>query len=121
MSLEFLWFISPRAIENFLLDNNNGFGWHPIEDPPEHKYPLSSPVYLMGASQIQVTMHLPTRVAVMVQMMDDVLKPASRGSYTYTMLQARNLIQKCRDRGFVALANELVYSYEKANAKHTLL
>lgn len=115
------WFISARVIQNYVLDDNHRFGWVELEDLADHHYPASSPVYLMGATQVHVTMHMPTRVAVMIQMMDDVLKPASKGSYDYTMLQARTLIQKCRTRGYTALASELTYAYERINMKHTLL
>jgi hypothetical protein len=108
------WFLSPKILQLFLLDDNSRFGWIEEEDEIE-QFPITQPAYLMGASPVQITTEISERVRVMIRLMHDSLSPTSRLNYNYNMNQARNLMRKCRERGREDLREILVYAYEKVS------
>jgi hypothetical protein len=109
------WFLSPKILQMFLLDDNARFGWIEEEDEIE-QFPIVPPApYLMGASQVQITTEISERVRVMIRLMHDSLSPTSRLNYNYNMNQARTLMRKCRERGREDLREILVYAYEKVS------
>jgi hypothetical protein len=88
------WFLSPKILQRFLLDDNDCFGWIE-EDDDIPQFPIS-PTYLMGASPVPITLDIAERTRVMIRMMRESLSPTSRLNYRYNMSQARTLMRKCR-------------------------
>jgi hypothetical protein len=108
------WFLSPKILQQFLLDDNARFGWLEEEDEIE-QFPITQPAYLMGASPVPITLDIAERTRVMIRLMRESLSPTSRLNYRYNMAQARTLMKKCRERGREDLREILVFAYEKVS------
>ncbi len=118
--IDMVWIIPPHLLSLYCLDDNFRFGWHDLVEEEEER-DRAIPAFLMGATQVKVTLDLPRRVAVMIDLMEGSVQPTSKIHYDYNMNLARKLMQKCRDRGRPDLAEKLIYSYEHVGFLHTTL